>query len=281
MAAASTSTLCLHSARHIVTPMCGLLLCCSLLLQCLTLTTKTGNGSFVMLSRLRETTAHHCECKCWLLRLLATAAGLCWLDITYAPKLSMLMSKAALPCSQLQCPAKTSPKHAHHRHPLVPHSSIHRCAATTKSTQSVEGTPDPETVQRAQPSASVVEGQGEVELQHNKPKPSPSPPPTGPSSSPCAADSMNVPWIAGEVAGTITVQRTLKSVLSSKEGRLTFKAAGSADAGSSFTVEVSPKSFKVGGSKHKSKRQQTVTITVKPTSSTAMATPQFGQVRRS
>lgn len=103
----------------------------------------------------------------------------------------------------------------------------------------------------------------------------PSGPPPGPTApeQPCNAYNFNGPWISGDISTSITVFRTLTSVVSAREGRVTFTAQGSADAGSSFEVVVVPASFRTRG-----RQSQRVSITVRAKSDTPMGKHQFGQV---
>lgn len=89
----------------------------------------------------------------------------------------------------------------------------------------------------------------------------------------CDAVQFNGPSIAGQVSGSMVVVRTLTSVLPAHQGRVTFTAQGSADAGSAFDVVVSPTAFKVKG-----RQSQKVTIAVRARADTPMNVYQFGQV---
>lgn len=86
--------------------------------------------------------------------------------------------------------------------------------------------------------------------------------------------NFNGPWISGQASVSLTVTRTLTSVLPAKEGRVTFTATGAPDSGSVFDVTVLPVALKLKG-----KESQKVTITVKARAGTPLNKYQFGQVR--
>lgn len=99
----------------------------------------------------------------------------------------------------------------------------------------------------------------------------------GSAAIPCDVRNFNVPWVSSDsVVGALIAKRTLTSVLSSKHGPATFTATGSADPGSSFDVEISPRTFHVG---EYGKQQQTVTIKITANNNTPAYEYQFGQVR--
>jgi len=164
-------------------------------------------------------------------------------------------------------------KHNAHRLPLM--SAAPRCAATTTTMGSDEGTL--QATEEPAHAASDAWGQGEAQLQTRRRTNTPR---GGSAASPCSARNINFPWVSAEnVFVKMTVQRTLTSVLSNKHGKVTFTASASADSDSSFDVEVSPKCFDVGPGEY-GKHQHTVTITIKARPDTPKSDYQFGKVRQ-
>lgn len=151
-----------------------------------------------------------------------------------------------------------------------------RCATTTTTTTTAGSVEH--NLEAAEDPAHTISGaggQGGAQLQSRHHKETP---PGGSAANPCSARNINFPWVsAKEVFGVLTVQRTLTSVLPHSHGKVTFTASGSADPGSSFDVEISPKRFDIGTGEY-GKHQQTVTITITPKRNTPSSVYQFGQV---